>query len=103
MDHDLGLPGLPREKVVATIVRLLETALIRVGNKEYAKENQHYGLTTLRNRHLDVGGTTLHFHFTGKSGKLHEIDLQDRRLAGIVKRLRDLPGYELFQYLDANG
>ena len=101
--HDLGLPGLPREKVLATIVRLLETTLIRVGNKEYAKENQHYGLTTLRNRHLDVEETTLHFHFTGKSGKQHEIDLQDRRLAGIVKRLRDLPGYELFQYLDENG
>ena len=101
--HDLGLPGLPRARVLATIVRLLETTLIRVGNKEYAKENHHYGLTTLHNRHLDIEGTTLHFHFRGKSGKVHEIDLKDRRLAGIVKRLRDLPGYELFQYLDENG
>ncbi len=101
--HDLTLPGLPREKVLATIVRLLETTLIRVGNKEYAKENHHYGLTTLHNRHLDVEGTTLHFHFRGKSGKDHAIDLKDRRLAGIVKRLRDLPGYELFQYLDEHG
>ena len=101
--HDLGLPGLPREKVLATIVRLLETTLIRVGSKEYAKENHHYGLTTLHNRHLDIVGATLHFHFRGKSGKVHEIDLRDRRLAGIVKRLRDLPGYELFQYLDEGG
>ncbi len=102
VDHDLGLPGLPREKVLATIVRLLETTLIRVGNKEYAKENHHYGLTTLHNRHLKVEGATLRFHFTGKSGKQHEIALHDRRLAGIVKRLRDLPGYELFHYLDEN-
>jgi DNA topoisomerase-1 len=101
--HDLGLPGLPRERVLATIVRLLETTLIRVGSKEYAKENHHYGLTTLHNRHLDIEGTTLRFHFRGKSGKLHEIDLKDSRLAGIVKRLRDLPGYELFQYLDESG
>jgi len=103
VDHDLGLPGLPRDKVLATIVRLLETTLIRVGNKEYAKENHHYGLTTLHNRHLNVEGATLRFHFTGKSGKQHEIALQNGRLAGIVKRLRDLPGYELFQYFDENG
>ena len=96
-------PALPREKVLATVVRLLETTLIRVSNKEYARENHHYGLTTLHNRHLEVEGATLHFHFRGKSGKMHAIDLQDRRLAGIVKRLRDLPGYELFQYLDENG
>jgi len=101
--QDLGLPGLPREKVLATVVRLLETTLIRVGNKEYAKENHHYGLTTLHNRHLDVEGTTLHFHFRGKSGKEHVIDLKDRRLAGIVRHLRDLPGYELFQYRDEKG
>ena len=101
--RDLGLTGLPREKVLATVVRLLETTLIRVGNKEYARENHHYGLTTLHNRHLDVEGATLHFHFRGKSGKEHSIDLQDRRLAGIVKRLRDLPGYELFQYIDESG
>lgn len=103
VEKDLSHPGLPREKVLATVTRLLETTLIRIGNKEYAKDHYHYGLTTLHNRHVDVEGTTVHFHFRGKSGKEHAIDLRDRKLAGIVKRLRDLPGYELFQYEDENG
>lgn len=101
--RDLALPGLPREKVLATIIRLLEATLIRVGNEEYARENKHYGLTTMRNRHVDVAGSTLIFHFTGKSGMEHEIDVADRRLAKIVKRLQDLPGHHLFQYVDEAG
>jgi DNA topoisomerase I len=103
VEHDLALPGLPRAKVLATIVRLLETTLIRVGNEEYAKENHSYGLTTLHNRHVDVEGSTVHFKFKGKSGLVHAIDLKDRRLARIVKHCLDLPGYELFQYLDEQG
>lgn len=103
VEHDLGLAGLPREKVLATLVRLLETTFIRVGNEEYARANHSYGLTTLRNKHVDVDGSTVHFKFRGKSGRLHSIDLNDRRLARIVKRCLDLPGYELFQYVDAEG
>jgi len=103
VDHDLARPGLPREKVVATIVRLLETTFIRIGNQEYATENHSYGLTTLRNRHVDVVGATVHFNFNGKSGVRHAIDLNDRRLARVVKRCLDLPGYELFQYVDECG
>lgn len=100
VEKDLALPGLPREKILATIVRLLETTFIRVGNEEYAKENHSYGLTTMRNKHVDVDGATVRFKFKGKSGKNHDIDLNDRRLARIVKRCLDLPGYELFQYID---
>lgn len=103
VDKDLARPGLPREKVLATIVRLLETTFIRVGNEEYARENHSYGLTTLRNKHVDVEGSKVRFKFKGKSGKLHVIDLEDRRLARIVKRCYDLPGYELFQYVDEEG
>ncbi len=103
VEQDLALPGLPREKVLATIVRLLETTFIRIGNEEYARENQSYGLTTMRNKHVDVEGSTVTFRFKGKSGKVHNIDLSDRRLAKIVKRCLDLPGYELFQYLDDDG
>ena len=103
VDHDLSLPGLARDKVLATVVRLLETTLIRVGNEQYAKENQHYGLTTMQPEHVEVEGATLHFHFIGKSGKEHTIDLKDRRLARIVARLRDMPGHELFEYLDDEG
>ena len=101
--HDLGLPGLPREKVLAIIVRLLETSFIRVGNAEYARANRSYGLTTLRNRHVEIAGTTLRFRFQGKSGKAHTVDLSDRRLAALVKRCRELPGQDLFQYLDEAG
>jgi DNA topoisomerase I len=103
VDKDLALPGLPREKVLATIVRLLETTFIRVGNEEYARENQSYGLTTLRDKHVEIEGAKVHFHFKGKSGKLHSIDVQDKQLARIVKRCRDVPGYGLFQYIDEQG
>ncbi|UWZ82043.1 DNA topoisomerase IB [Occallatibacter riparius] len=103
VERDLALSGLPREKVLATIVRLLETTFIRIGNEEYAKENQSYGLTTLRNKHVDVEGSKVHFKFKGKSGKMHSIDVQDRQLARIVKKCQDVPGYELFQYIDEEG
>lgn len=103
VERDLSLPGLPREKVLATIVRLLETTFIRVGNEEYARENHSYGLTTMRNKHVDVNGSQVRFKFQGKSGVRHTIDLSDKRLARIVKRCLDLPGYELFQYIDDDG
>jgi DNA topoisomerase-1 len=103
VDRDLALPGLPRRKVLATVVRLLETTLIRVGNSEYARANRSYGLTTLRDRHVSISGGSLRFSFRGKSGVRHAIDLADPRLARVVKRCRDLPGQELFQYLDDNG
>ncbi len=102
-DKHLTLPGMPREKVLATVVRLLETTLIRVGNDEYAKTNKSYGLTTMRDKHVDISGATVRFEFRGKSGKSHSISVKDRRLAQIVKRSREIPGYELFQYLDENG
>jgi DNA topoisomerase I len=100
---DLGLPGLPREKTLAIAVRLLDEALIRVGNTEYARENDSYGLTTLRNDHVDVSGSIVHFTFRGKSGKTHEIDVRDRRVARLISRMQDLPGEHLFQYLDDDG
>ncbi len=103
VEADLRKPGMPREKILATIVRLLETTLIRIGNVQYAKENAHYGLTTLQTDHVEVEGATLHFHFVGKSGKEHSIDLRDKKLASIVARLHDLPGQEIFQYADAEG
>jgi DNA topoisomerase I len=99
-EKDLSLPGLPREKVLATIVELLERTFIRVGNEEYAKENKSFGLTTLRNRHVDVEGITVHFQFRGKSGVKQEKEFTDRRVAKIIRKLQDLPGQELFQYLD---
>src|SRR5207248_938191 len=100
VEKDLALPGLPRNKVLATVVRLLEISLIRVGNEEYARENDSFGLTTMRNRHVDVNGATLRFHFRGKGGKKHTLDIRDRRLARIVERCQDLPGQDLFQYFD---
>jgi DNA topoisomerase-1 len=103
VEHDLARPGLPREKVLAAIVRLMETTCIRVGNEEYARENHSYGLTTMRNRHVEVKGATVTFDFTGKSGIHHTIDVSNRRLAHIVQQCQDLPGYELFQYLDDDG
>jgi DNA topoisomerase-1 len=103
VDRDLARPGMPREKVLATVVRLLETTSIRVGNEEYARENRSYGLTTLRNRHAKVAGATVQFHFVGKSGKRHAIDLRDRRLARIVAACKDLPGQRLFEYLEEEG
>lgn len=103
VDKDLALRGLPRRKVLAAVVQLLETTCIRIGNREYARDNNSYGLTTLRDRHVDVSGSTIHFRFQGKSGQAHEIDLKDRRLAAIVKKCRDIPGYDLFQYWDEAG
>ncbi len=103
IDADLARPGMPRVKVLATVAKLLETTLIRVGNEEYARTNQSYGLTTMRDDHVDVEGTTVRFTFRGKSGKEHQVDVRDRRLARIVKRSQDLPGQELFQYVDEHG
>ena len=101
--RDLRLRGLPREKVVAAVVRLLEQTHIRVGNPEYAEENQSFGLSTMRNRHVAVRGQRLAFRFRGKSGRFHRVDFANPRLARIVKRCQDLPGYDLFQYIDAAG
>jgi DNA topoisomerase-1 len=100
---DLRRKGLPREKVLATIVRLLETTLIRVGNDDYAKENGSFGLTTLRNRHVAVKGETMRFAFKGKSGKTWKLGVQDRRVAKVVRECQDLPGQELFAYVDEDG
>jgi DNA topoisomerase-1 len=99
----LARPGLPREKVLAAVVRLLETTLIRVGNEEYARTNRSFGLTTMRDRHVAVEGATVAFKFRGKSGIYHAVGLGDRRLVRVVKRCRDLPGQDLFQYLDDDG
>ena len=103
VQRDLSREGLPREKVLAAVVRLLEKTLVRVGNEEYARNNKSFGLSTLRDRHVEIRGATLRFQFNGKSGKEHSIDLEDARLARVVKRCRDIPGYELFQYLDDDG
>jgi DNA topoisomerase-1 len=102
-DADLKRTGLPREKVLAAVVQLLEKTLIRVGNEEYARHNGSFGLTTMKDGHAKINGRTVRFSFRGKSGIEHAIDLEDRRLARIVKACRDLPGYELFQYLDDDG
>ncbi len=102
-DRDLERPDLPREKVLATIVRLLEDTRIRIGNDEYRKENGSYGLTTLRNRHVNVIGADVRFTFRGKSGKQHTIELHDRRMARIIKRFLEIPGQELFKYVDDAG
>lgn len=102
-EEHLRLRQLSREKVLATVVRLLETTCIRVGNDEYAKKNRSFGLTTMRNRHVDISGSKVRFQFRGKSGVKHELELNDRRIARIVKQCRDIPGYELFQYFDENG
>jgi len=103
IEADLERPGLGREKVLATIIRLLEITLIRVGNEEYVKANDSYGLTTLRDKHVQIMGSKIRFRFKGKSGKQHDVGIQDRRLARILKRCQEIPGYELFQYLDENG
>jgi DNA topoisomerase-1 len=100
---DLRKNGLPRDKVLATVVALLEKTLIRVGNEEYARANRSYGLTTMRRGHATVNGGEIRFEFRGKSGKSHRVGVQDARLARIVKACRDLPGYDLFQYVDENG
>ncbi len=103
VDADLRRHGLPRAKVLATIVRLLETTLIRVGNAEYARDNKSYGLTTFRDRHVEFDGAELAFEYRGKSGKLHKVSLRDRRLARIVRACQELPGQELVQYGDSEG
>jgi DNA topoisomerase-1 len=103
IDADLGLPGMPRRRILATVVRLLECTGIRIGNDEYARANRSYGLTTLRSRHVEIDGSKLQFEFRGKSGKVHTVGVADRRLARIVARCQSLPGEELFQYIDEEG
>ena len=103
VDEDMSRRGLSREKVLATIVHLLETTLIRVGNDDYARTNKSHGLTTLRDPHVTVAGAELTFRFKGKSGKMWNLSVKDRRVARIVKSCQDLPGQELFQYIDDAG
>jgi DNA topoisomerase I len=102
-DRDLRRRGLPREKVLALVVRLLEATLIRVGNDEYARENRSYGLSTMRDRHVEVRGATVRFSFRGKGGKEHDIDVRDERLARVIRQVQELPGQTLFQYREADG
>lgn len=99
----MGLRGLPREKVLATVVHLLETTLIRVGNDDYARQNNSYGLTTLKNRHVTVNRNEVRFRFTGKSGKQWSLRVRDRRIAKIIRACQELPGQELLQYVDEQG
>jgi DNA topoisomerase-1 len=101
--RDLARPGLPREKVLATVVKLLEATLIHIGNEEYARQNRSYGLTTMRSKHVKVKGARIQFEFRGKGGKSFNLNLKDRRLARIVNHCQDLPGQELFQYVDEAG
>jgi len=103
VNKDLALPGLLRNKALATVVQLLERTFIRVGNEAYARENKSFGLTTMQDRHVDVKGSQLRFRFRGKRGIKHQIDLTDRRIAKIVSKFQDLPGQELFQYIDDEG
>jgi DNA topoisomerase-1 len=103
VDEDLARRGLPREKVLAAVIRVMEATLIRVGNEEYARQNKSFGLTTLRDRHVKIGATKAAFEFRGKSGKVHITGFNDRRLARVVKACQDLPGQRLFQYLDDEG
>jgi DNA topoisomerase-1 len=100
---DLRRPGLPREKVLAAVVRLLETTCIRVGGDEYARQNRHFGLTTLLDQHVDIAGPQMRFHFKGKSGKQHEVGLRDPALAKVVRNCQEIPGQRLFQYVDDSG
>lgn len=101
--QDLKLPGLPRQKVLATIVRLLERTFIRIGNEEYARDNKSFGLTTMKNRHVKVKGAQAMFRFRGKSGRHHEVDVTDRKVAKVIAKCQDLPGQDLFQYVDEDG
>ncbi len=103
LEKHLAAPELSREKVMALVVTLLESTLIRIGNSRYARDNRSYGLTTLRTRHVDISGTSIRFHFRGKSGVEHEVTLRDRRLARLMRRCMELPGQQLFQYLDEDG
>ena len=102
-DRDLRRRGMPREKIVATVVRLLESTLIRIGNEEYRRDNASYGLSTMRRRHVDVNGSKIRFEFRGKSGKRHEVGITDRRLARVIRQCQELPGQVLFQYVDEEG
>src|SRR5207237_5340656 len=101
--RDLKLPGLPRNKVLAAVVQLLERTFIRIGNEEYARENKSFGLTTMKDRHVRVKGAKLRFRFRGKSGREHEVDVADGRIANIISKLQYLPGQDLFQYVDHAG
>jgi DNA topoisomerase-1 len=103
VEADLALPGLRQNKVLAAVVQLLQRTFIRVGNEEYARDNKSFGLTTMKDRHVDVNGSKLRFRFQGKSGIKHDVDIQDRRIAKIVAQVQDLPGQNLFQYLDDDG
>ncbi|HYP04910.1 MAG TPA: DNA topoisomerase IB [Bryobacteraceae bacterium] len=103
IDADLKLAGMPKNKVLATVVQLLERTCMRIGNDEYAKQNESFGLTTLQDQHVKIAGSTLRFKFRGKSGQQQDIEIDDPRIAKIVKRSRDIPGYELFQYIDEAG
>jgi DNA topoisomerase I len=103
VEQDLRLPGLRRDKILATVIRLLETSMIRVGNEEYRRQNNSFGLATLRSRHVNVSGATIRFEFRGKSGVQHALDLTNRRLAIIIKQCQELPGQELFQYIGEDG
>src|SRR5205814_3277305 len=103
VERDINLPELARDKVLATVVWLLERTLVRVGNDEYARDNGSFGLTTLRNRHAKVAGTELRFSFRGKSGRPHRVGLRDRRLASVVRRCQQLPGQLLFEYTAEDG
>ena len=100
---DLRKKSLIREKVLAVIVRLLEETLIRIGNEVYAEENDSYGLTTLKDKHVDIKGINIYFHFNGKSGKPFKLDIKSKSLAKIVSQCQDLPGQHLFQYIDEDG
>ena len=101
--QDMALPGMPRDKVLAAVVELLDTTAIRIGNEEYARENESYGLTTLLNDHVEARGATLRFAFRGKSGKQHTVSVHDRRLARVIRRSQELPGEELFEYVGNDG
>jgi DNA topoisomerase-1 len=103
VEADLARQGMPREKVLATVVRLLETTLMRVGNDEYVRSNRSYGLTTLRNRHVSLAGSGVRFEFKGKSGITHRVTVHEPRIARIIRRCLDIPGHDLFSYLDAEG
>jgi DNA topoisomerase-1 len=103
VERDLRRPGIPREKVLAAVVRLLEETSIRVGNEEYRRQNESFGLTTLQDDHVSFEGTRLRFEFRAKGGKTQQVELSDSRLARVVKQCQDVPGQELFQYLDEDG
>ena len=102
-EKHLAQRKLSKEKVVAAVIRLLETTLIRIGNDQYAKKNRSFGLTTLRDRHTEIKGSKIKFEFRGKSGVDHEIELKDRKLANIIKKCQEIPGYEIFKYYDESG